>query len=217
LVLSKEGTPTLPRCLSDKVTRIRSLFQVLALLASESGQVGTGIAFICLVGTACALDAVVVTSGEYGVGNFERVFRVSLGRVGATMEVRGSVVATASGEPLAVDRIQFVVGTIGEGDAIPLDSALSADRLIIAYLDGTAFDVDVPYTAVEIVGNGNNLLEPGESALLTIKLADIDGGEGPPSVGPNSRWTLELQAPVGGTADITRVMPAQLERVMQLR
>jgi archaellin len=198
------------------VARIRSLLQILTLLASESGQAATGVAFVGLVGAACALGAVIVASGQLGVDQFQRVFRTSLGQVGATMEVRGSVIATASGEPLAVDTIQFVIGTIGEGDPIPLDRALPANRLVIAYLDGTTLDFDVPYTAVEIVGNGNNLLEPGESALLTIRLVDIDGGTGPPSVGRNSRWTLELQAPVGGTLDITRVMPPELERVMQL-
>jgi archaellin len=199
------------------VARIRSLFRLLTLRGGESGQVGAGIAIICLVGTACVLGTVVITSGEIGADQFEQAFRSSLGRVSGTMEVRGSVIAIASGQPLAVDRIQFVVGTIGEGDPISLDSTLSTSRLIIAYRDSTAFDVDVPYAAAEIVGNGNGLLEPGESALLTIRLADIDGGEGAPSVGPNSRWTLELQAPVGGTVEITRVMPPQFDRVMQLR
>jgi len=206
-----------PAAFKSRVARIRSLFRFLPLLASESGQVATGIAIICLVGTACALSAVVITSGELGAGRFEQAFRSSLGRVSGTMEVRGSVIAIASGQPLAVDRIQFVVGTIGEGDPIPLDSTLLRNRLVIAYRDGMAFDVDVPYAAVEIVGNGNDLLEPGESAQLTIRLADIDGGEGPPRVEPNSRWTLELQAPVGGTVDITRAMPPQFDRVMQLR
>ena len=206
-----------PRCTAFKaVIRIRSLLRCLPLIAGDRGQAGTGVAFICFVGAASVLGAVVIAGGELGAQQFEQAFRSSLGRISGTMEVRGSVIAIASGQPLTVDRIQFVVGINGGGDPIALDSTLSASRLVIAYRDRAAFDVDVPYAALEIVGDGNNLLEPGESAQLTIRLADIDGGEGPPRVGPNSRWTLELQAPVGGMMEITRVMPPGLDPVMQL-
>jgi archaellin len=198
------------------VARIRTFLRLLLLLASESGQIGTGLAVISLVGTASILAAVVVTSGELGTEQFDQVFRSSIGRVSGTMEVRGSVVAIASGQPLAVDRVQFTIGTSGIGDPISLDTTSTSDRLVVAYLDGTTYDADVPYTATEIVGNSNKLLEPGESFHLTVRLADIRGETGPPSIGPNSRWTLELQAPVGGTVEISRVMPSVLDPVMPL-
>ena len=198
------------------VAPIRRLLRFILSPTGESGQVGTSLALVGLVGTALVLSAVVVRSGKYGAGELDQVFRTSLGRVSGTLELRGSVIAIASGQPPAVDSIRFVVGAAGEGDPVPLDGASTADRLVVSYRDSTAYDADVPYTAREIAGNGDGLLEPGESAQLTVRLADIDSEAGPPSMGPDSRWTLELQAPIGGTVEITRTMPPVLDRVMQL-
>jgi archaellin len=65
-----------------------------------------------------------------------------------------------------------------------------------------------------IVGDGDNLLEPGELMLISIDVtADIDPT---PALDPNERFTLEVQTPVGATLDITRQMPAELATVMQL-
>ena len=175
-----------------------------------------GLALVCLVGTGLAVGTVAITSGQLGADQLDQVFRASLGRVSGTLEVRGSVIVVASGQPLAVDRIQVIVGTSGAGDPVPLDGTSTTGRLVVSYCDSGAYDADVPYTAVEIVGNGDGLLAPGETAQLTIRLPDVDRAIGPPSIGPNSRWTLELQAPIGGTVDITRTMPPVLDRVMQL-
>ncbi len=70
------------------------------------------------------------------------------------------------------------------------------------------------YTVTEIVGDGDNLLEPGELMLITINLpTDVSPA---PTLDPNERFTIEIQTPVGATLDITRQLPAELRTVMQL-
>ncbi len=70
------------------------------------------------------------------------------------------------------------------------------------------------YTATEIIGDGDTLLEPGE--LFTIELTATDNPDLIEDLLANDRWTLEVQTPVGAVLDITRSMPAQLDAVMQL-
>ena len=76
-------------------------------------------------------------------------------------------------------------------------------------------DNDVTYTLTSIVGDGDNLLEPGELMLITI---DVNGGAitPAPSLIANERFTFEIQTPVGATLDVTRQLPAELTAVMQL-
>jgi archaellin len=69
----------------------------------------------------------------------------------------------------------------------------------------------VSYTATQVLGDGDTLLEPGELFVLTVDLATA--GLTP---GINDRFTLEAQTPVGAVLDITRTLPAELKAVMQL-
>ena len=130
------------------------------------------------------------------------------------MEVRGGVVVTATGSPLAVDKIQFQVATAAGGAALAVDPDASQNSTIIAYRDSTVVDNDMTYVATEIIGDGDLLLEPGELFTLSVNATDNPATIGTLSI--NERWTLELQTPVGAVIDLTRTMPAQLSAVMLL-
>ena len=70
----------------------------------------------------------------------------------------------------------------------------------------------VPYTITIITGNTDYLLEPGELFVIDVATSGITGA----NIGPDLRWTLELQTPVGAVIDITRTMPPAISAVMQL-
>jgi hypothetical protein len=95
---------------------------------------------------------------------------------------------------------------------VPLDPAATNNRTVLAYRDATLILDDVTYTATEIVGDGDLLLEPGELFTMSVDVADIGAGV----LAPNTRFTFEIQTPVGAVLDLTRSMPAQLDAVMQL-
>jgi archaellin len=128
------------------------------------------------------------------------------------MEVRGGIVATSAGG--AVTDIAFAVASTASGESIPLDPAATNNRTVIAYRDGTSVDNDVTYTVTPIVGDGDNLLEPGELMVITVNRAS--GISPVPAMPPNTRFTLEVQTPVGAVLDITRQLPTALDAVMQL-
>ena len=112
-----------------------------------------------------------------------------------------------------MDSIFFTVATTAGGESIPLDPDADQNRTVIAYRDDTVTDNDVLYTADDIVGDGDTLLEPGEVKVIVISASAISPA---PTLAANDRFTLEVQTPVGAVLDITRQLPAELAEVMQL-
>jgi len=182
----------------------------------ERGITGleTAIILIAFVVVATVFAFVVLTTGIFSSERGKETVFAGLAKARGTMEVRGGVVATATGgPPLAVSDIFFAVATTAGGESIPLDFAAPTDRTVIAYRDSTTVDNNVPYAATGIVGDGDALLEPGELMLVTISRATIAG---PPAMDGNTRFTFEIQTPVGAVIDLTRQLPTELSAVMQL-
>jgi hypothetical protein len=193
-----------------------SLFQFVLrairhLNTSQSGQTGTEIAIIGVVCASCVLGGVIITTSDEAAAQFESVFHAGLAQASGTLIVNGSVIATASGEPPSVDAIVLTLGTIGEPSPVLLDSAAEGERLVISFHSETSFDNDVPYTATEIVGDGDGLLEAGEIAEVRVSVIDIDSGA--LSIGPMDDWTLQLNSPAGGILEVSRTMPYALQPV----
>ena len=182
----------------------------------EDGITGleTAIILIAFVVVATVFAFVILTTGIFSAERGKETVFAGLSKARGTAEVRGGVVVTATGATLAVDDIQFALATTAGGEPVPINPSGSTNRTVVAYRDDNIVDNDVTYTVTNIVGDGDNLLEPGELLLITI---DVPTGVTPaPTLDPNERFTIEVQTPVGATLDITRQMPAELATVMQL-
>ncbi|HEX5140827.1 MAG TPA: archaellin/type IV pilin N-terminal domain-containing protein [Dehalococcoidia bacterium] len=179
----------------------------------ERGITGleTAIILIAFVVVATVFAFVVLTTGIFSAERGKETVFAGLQKARGTMEVRGGVLVRAT--PPNVDSIEFTVGTTAGGDPIPLDPAATSLRTVIAYRDADMADNDVPYTVTVILGDTDSLLEPGELFTVTVNIADITPA---PTITANSRWTLELQTPVGAVVDLTRSMPGELDSIMQL-
>jgi len=187
-----------------------------ALQASRGGERGitgleTAIILIAFVVVATVFAFIVLTTGIFSAERGKETVFAGLQKARGTMEIRGGVIVTAPGG--AVETIQFAVATAAGGDPIPLDPAAASLRTVIAYRDALTFDHDVAYTVAVIVGDADTLLEPGELFIVTVPVANIAPA---PTITANTRWTLEIQTPVGATIDLTRSMPGELGDVMQL-
>jgi flagellin FlaB len=204
---------------SERGDEIVDKFQGMAkkAMSSESGITGleTAIILIAFVVVATVFAFVVLTTGIFSAERGKETVFAGLQKARGTMEVRGGVVMEAGGgPPIAVTQVSFQVATTAGGDPIPLDPAATNNRTVIAYRDSAVVDNDMTYTATEIVGDGDNLLETGELFTITITAAANAGTIG--TLAANDRWTLEIQTPVGAVLDLTRSMPAELGAVMQL-
>jgi flagellin FlaB len=182
-------------------------------LRGEQGITGleTAIILIAFVVVATVFAFVVLTTGIFSSERGKETVFAGLAKARGTMEVRGGVVMTATGG--TPETIQFAVATTAGGDSIPLDPTATSNRTVIAYRDAVTVDNDVEYTADDVIGDGDALLEPGELKLVVINISDISPA---PTLVANSRFTLELQTPVGAVIDLTRSLPAAIDDVMQL-
>ena len=189
-------------------------------LRDERGITGleTAIILIAFVVVATVFAFVVLTTGIFSAERGKETVFAGLEKARGTMEVRGGIVI--SDDDVAIVQtgitdgtVQFTVANTAGGDPIPLDPTATNNRTVIAYRDGAVVDDDVTYTVSWIVSDGDSLLENGELAVISVAVSDIAG---PPDFAPNSRFTFEIQTPVGAVLDVTRSMPAQLDAVMQL-
>jgi flagellin FlaB len=182
-------------------------------MQDERGITGleTAIILIAFVVVATVFAFIVLTTGIFSAERGKETVYAGLQKARGTIEVRGGVIALSSAPP-AVDRFSFTVANTAGGDPVPLDPAATSNRTVLAYRDALVAVNDVPYTITVIVGNADNLLEPGELFVIDVATSGITGA----TIGPDMRWTIELQTPVGAVIDLTRTMPSAISPVMQL-
>ncbi len=183
---------------------------------NEQGITGleTAIILIAFVVVATIFAFVVLTTGVFSSERAKETTFAGLEKARGSMEIRGGIVATATGTTLTVEDIQFAVSTTAGGTSVPMNPNGLNNRTVIAWRDSLIVDNDVTYTVVDIVGDGDTLLEPGELMVVTINVPT--GITPPPTLLANERFTIEVQTPVGAVLDITRQFPAELTEVMQL-
>jgi len=183
-------------------------------IGNERGITGleTAIILIAFVVVATVFAFVVLTAGVFSSERGKETVFAGLQKARGTMEVRGGIVSTSTSGVL--DDISFSVASSASGESIPLDPAALNNRTVIAYRDSATVDNDVTYTVTPIVGDADTLLEPGE--LMVININRAAGISPVPLMGPNTRFTMEIQTPVGAVLDITRQLPTSLDPVMQL-
>ncbi len=68
---------------------------------------------------------------------------------------------------------------------------------------------NIVWTVNWLVGDGDNLMEAGELAEITIDVSAQN-------LGANQAFTLEVKPPLGGTSVIARTTPAGLDAVIDL-
>jgi flagellin FlaB len=179
----------------------------------EQGITGleTAIILIAFVVVATVFAFVVLTTGVFSSERGKETVFAGLAKARGSMELRGGVVASFDGTD--VTPIEFAVANSAGGEPIPLDPLATNNRTVIAYRDASVVNDDVTYTVTWIVSDADNLLEPGELAVISI---DPTAMASPPTLVENSRFTFEVQSPVGAVLDITRQLPAGFDTVMQL-
>ena len=182
----------------------------------EEGITGleTAIILIAFVVVATIFAFVVLTTGVFSSERGKETVFAGLDKARGNMELRGGVVVTATGTTLTVDTIQFSVASAAGGEPIPMDPSATNNRTVIAFRNAATVDDDVTYTVTDIVGDGDTLLEPGELKVISIDRAT--GISPAPTMATNTRFTLEIQTPVGAVLDVTRQLPPELAAVMQL-
>ncbi len=193
------------------------------LFREESGITGleTAIILIAFVVIASVFAYSVLSAGMFSSQRGQEAIYTALEEARATLNLEGSVVATANSTTLQT--LVFTVANALNGEAIDLtpptdtaDDGLadtgSTNVCVMSYTSETKRTEDLDFSITPVGGSdADNLLETGEKIEVTVDLKGV--GE---SIGTYHQFTIEVKPPHGATLNITRTTPGALDSVMIL-
>ncbi|GBD13444.1 hypothetical protein HRbin24_01472 [bacterium HR24] len=194
------------------------------LLKGQRGITGleTAIILIAFVIVASVFAFVTLSTGLFSAERSKETIFAGLQKAQSNLELHGSVVltgATDSDTDGDVDQgtLTFQLALAAGGSPISLDPAATNSRVVMNFTDRDGRVEDVTYTAVDIVGDGDTMLEPGELFTITIDLqGDPVDTTDDLELSPNERFTIEVVAPQGGSMLIARTLPPAIDPVVDL-
>lgn len=187
---------------------------------SRRGLTGleTAIILIAFVIVAAAFAFAVLNLGFASTQKSGEVLKAGLEEATSSIELVGSVIATGeeSADGMKVSSITLYVKTaVGKR---PVD--LSNRTLIVSYIDpykvidkleqGTEVEVS------EIQGDGDDLIEFGESFKIVIHVKEIYGGIDSVELKANDVFAVEVKPPIGAVLKVERRLPPAIDAVMDL-
>jgi flagellin FlaB len=193
--------------------KLKRLFA--SLHKREDGITGleTAIILIAFVIVASVFAFVVLSTGLFSAERGKETVFAGLEKARGNLEVRGALTVSDTddnGTIDSTDEIVFNVALAAGGFPISLDPAAYTNTVVINYIDAQDRVADTTYTVNWILNDGDNMLENGELAEITVN---------PPATStlvPNEIFTLEVVPPSGGTNLIERTMPPSIDTVMDL-
>lgn len=221
----------------------------------------TAIILIAFVVVASVFAFTILTTGIFSSEKSKETVHAGLEEVTSTIEPRGSLTAFrgryGSGATTeTIYKVSLVVAQSVGGDPLDLTPPYSADdsgtdpdivsgaqnKTVITYSDTKQHLSDVPWTIAWLgYSNGDNILDPGEKAELTLWLFDrlnavsnpdsdnsiglmdgaSPGGAGgiaatASAPGVNDKFTVEVQPESGAVLTLERTLPGRMNTVIDL-
>jgi archaeal flagellin FlaB len=178
----------------------------------ERGITGleTAIILIAFVIVSSVFAFVVLSTGLVSAERGKQTVLAGLEKAQGNLELRGNVTATSSGTPAEVDNIIFNLSLAAAGRPVLLDPDADTNGVVINFIDAEAREAAVTYTVTVIQGDSDDLLEAGELFEITVAVP------GTSELAINEQFSLEVIPPSGGTLQIIRTIPPQIEAVMEL-
>jgi len=152
----------------------------------EKGITGleTAIILIAFVTVASVLGYSVLSAGIFSAEKGKQAVYQGLNQAQASMQVKGSVYATAAGTPPAVTTVSFTLGSVLNDQFVDMtaptaagEDPLNENTLVINYSDSDGLTANnVLWTATKQgkAGADENALGPNEQALMTVTIPDTN-------------------------------------------
>ncbi len=220
----------------------------------------TAIILIAFVVVASVFAFTILSSGVFAAERAKESIHAGLRDTRSSITPKGTARAFTgvdAANTKSIFKVSFTVANAVSGQPVDLTPPYTADGsstdpdlsvgaeyvTVISYSDENQYMPDVPWT-VTFVGfsNGDNLLEQGETAEITVWLMDRNngtsitssssislmdgtsggGGEGGISstaslLVKNRSFSIEMKPPRGAIISVDRTTPPSLKTVMQLR
>ena len=189
------------------------------LLQEERGlsALETAIVLIAFVVVAAVFAFTMLSAGMFSTERSKEAIYAGLEEVRGSMELRGSVVATATntGAAGAVDELIFTVSNVAGGEPIDMTDTSGSNKIVIDYRDENQLQTGLDWSVTwPVRQDSDNLLEEGELAEITIGSLEstLD-----PDLGISTLFALEVKPPNGSVLIIERRTPDNIDAVMDLQ
>lgn len=173
----------------------------------------TAIILIAFVVVASVFAFTILSAGTFSTERGKEAIYAGLSSVQSSMEIKGSVIASATvGVTGTITNVVFTVANAVGGEPINLSEAEQV--LVIDYRDAEQV-VSISDWTLSWLGNGgdgDDLLEPGELAQISVPLTSLS-----PRLSTNTDFTIEIKPPSGAVLNIQRTTPAYLETINDLQ
>ena len=179
----------------------------------EKGITGleTAIILIAFVTVAAVFGYAVLSAGIFSAEKGKETVYLGLQEAKSTMELKGSVIATGNltASTPYVATVMFVVGNAVAGEPIDL-TVPPNNKTVLAYIDQDNFIDNMSWSKTwSGQSDGDDLLEVGEKAVITVDLTVLD-----PKLVENKQFTMEYKPPAGSTIVFERTVPANIDKYM---
>jgi flagellin FlaB len=189
-----------------------------SLRRDERGITGleTAIILIAFVVVASVFAYTVLSAGIFSSQKGQEAVYTGLQTARSTLALKGDVVGNAtSGD---ITGLVICVTNALNGEAIDLTGPIagtgsdigkagndSPNVVVVSYSDSTQRVDDLYWTAEQLgTGNGDHMLDPGETFQMTIDLEAVGG------IGTYKTFDIDIKPPVGSVLTIERTTPAAL-------
>jgi flagellin FlaB len=189
---------------------------------NESGitALETAIILIAFVVVAAVFAFTILQAGTFSTERGREAIYGGLEQVSSSMEVVGAIIAQKHPADTQVMTLTFELQSVAAGGGINITDTTSSDNVVvIAYGDDDEYVDKLDWTMEWIVGgsatggDGDDMLESGEIAKVTINLYDTDNDV---TLEQATEFVMEIKPPQGSVVPILRTTPASLDDVMWL-
>jgi flagellin FlaB len=189
---------------------------------NESGitALETAIILIAFVVVAAVFAFTILQAGTFSTERGREAIYGGLEQVSSSMEVVGAIIAQQHVSDSQVMTLTFELQSVAAGGGINITDTTSSDNVVvIAYGDDDEYVDKLDWTMEWIVGgsasggDGDDMLESGEIAKVTINLYDTDNNV---TLEQATEFVMEIKPPQGSVVPILRTTPASLDDVMWL-
>ncbi len=192
---------------------ISSIFKKgeIAFTALESAIVMT--TFIVMA----AVFAYVIIGAEYATSDTITTIYEGVERTGSSIELAGGVIAKASDSK--VNNIILTLQLAKDQPPVSVGADSSQGRMIISYSDRATYIASTNWTRNFVGENdGDGLLEQYEKVEVNITAppdSTLQSTEAEDVV--NSEFRLEIKPEIGAITPVSRIIPPQIDAVMNLK
>ena len=188
---------------------------------SGASALETAIILIAFVVVASVFAFTILSAGSASTEQSEEAIYAGLANVQSSMTTKGAIIATSDGTD--VESVVFTLALASGGDPVNItdtSGATPANVIVIDYRDDAQASSNLDWVAVEVVGDGDDMLEADEQFQITVDLATggtmVTAAVWAAPVA-NQQFSIQVKPPTGAVLNINSSTPAALEAVMELR